>query len=187
VMPKRFKAKKEQFIFNFLNTNEEGVSFHELQLIKEEYKRPVAERDYDFLDLMAARLKFFQRFTKPTRVYLLKLAQVVEYPPDSVIFNQVFYSFTSACIPVCIPVYFSVSSEMFSPFFLSLSSFPACLPLSSLPPFLLASFLHSLLTYFIPACAFTLTTFLSLFLPDSLHFNLFPFLSLPASIIPIQL
>lgn len=74
-------------MYNFLNTNEEGVSMHELSLIKEEFQNLSADRDYEFLDLVASRLKFFKRFSKPTRVYLMKLANVVEYPANHVIFN----------------------------------------------------------------------------------------------------
>ncbi|KAL4498514.1 hypothetical protein ABPG72_019632 [Tetrahymena utriculariae] len=84
----RFQQKKEQFVYNFLNTNEEGVSQHELNLVMEEYKLPTNERDYEFLDTIAERLKFFKRFTKPTRMYLLKLANIVQYPADQIIFNQ---------------------------------------------------------------------------------------------------
>lgn len=76
-------------MYNFLNTNEEGVSFHEVNMIKEEFKRPAIERDYEFLDSVAERLKFFKRFTKPTRIYLLKLSNLVEYKPNQTIFNQV--------------------------------------------------------------------------------------------------
>ena len=55
-------------MFNFLNTNENSVSVHELNLVKEEFKRSADDRDYNFLDVIAERLKFFKRFSKPTRI-----------------------------------------------------------------------------------------------------------------------
>lgn len=70
-----------------MKTNEEGISVHELGIMRKEYQKPPDERNYDFLDSVAIRLKFFKKFTQPTRIYLLKLANIMEYPPNSMVFN----------------------------------------------------------------------------------------------------
>lgn len=61
-------------MYNFLNTNEETISAHELNLVKAEYAKHPIDRDYEYLDSISERLKFFKRFTKLTRIRLLKLA-----------------------------------------------------------------------------------------------------------------
>jgi len=78
----KFQETKETCVYNFLNATDEGISIHEVELIKEEYKKPAESRNYEFLSTIAERLKFFQNFTKPTRIYLLKLAKIQEYPAN---------------------------------------------------------------------------------------------------------
>ena len=46
----------------------------ELLYIIEEYEKDPANRDYDALDNICSKLKFFKKFSRGTRVYLLKLA-----------------------------------------------------------------------------------------------------------------
>jgi hypothetical protein len=56
-----------------------AVSFEELDKIKVEYRKKMFERDYDFLDSMALKLRFFKKFNKLARVRLLKFAEIIEY------------------------------------------------------------------------------------------------------------
>ena len=45
------------------------------------------KRDYDYLDKTCEKLKFFSKYSKATRISLLKLANVVFYPENSIIFE----------------------------------------------------------------------------------------------------
>lgn len=46
------------------------------------------DRDYENLDNICKRLKFFQKFNRTTRIYLLKLSKLNEFKTNTVIFNQ---------------------------------------------------------------------------------------------------
>ncbi len=53
-----------------------------MEIILDEFnlkKKGKNERNYNMLDDIAFKLKFFKRFTKPTRIQLLKMSQVIKY------------------------------------------------------------------------------------------------------------
>ena len=51
------------------NLNQEEIIF-----IKKQYMKQDDDRDYESLDNICKRLKFFQKFNRTTRIYLLKLS-----------------------------------------------------------------------------------------------------------------
>lgn len=46
------------------------------------------DRNYDVLDDVLKRLEFFSKYTKGTRIYLYRLANIKFFPSNTVIFNQ---------------------------------------------------------------------------------------------------
>jgi hypothetical protein len=55
------------------------ISTHELYFIKKEYDKPKEDRDYDALDDVCKKLIFFKEYSRPTRLSLLKLAEIVDF------------------------------------------------------------------------------------------------------------
>jgi len=46
------------------------------------------DRDYESMENICKRLKFFHKFNRTTRMYLLKLSKIFEFKTNTVIFNQ---------------------------------------------------------------------------------------------------
>ncbi|KRX08424.1 Cyclic nucleotide-binding protein [Pseudocohnilembus persalinus] len=90
--------KEDKKVIEEINSNKQDdldfldgqkfLSFQEINYIKKEYQRPVNSRNYSKIEYVIKRLKFFQQFSQSTRIYLLKLANVVEYQSNINIFHQ---------------------------------------------------------------------------------------------------
>lgn len=64
------------------------VTESELTQILCEFHKPYNKRNYEMLDKICGKLKFFQRYSKPTRISLLKLAQILKHNEKEIVFNQ---------------------------------------------------------------------------------------------------
>jgi hypothetical protein len=53
-----------------------------------QFKLPVDDRNYGKLDMIIEKLKFFKKFSRQTRIYLLRLANLTFYESNQIIFNQ---------------------------------------------------------------------------------------------------
>ncbi len=66
----------------FILTNEE------ISTLKNEFYQGEFAQDYDLIDEIVHRLKFFLRFKKPTRVQLLKSSRLIYLEPGMTLFKQ---------------------------------------------------------------------------------------------------
>lgn len=87
---KEFELKRAEKPLHaaYLKATKQVLTDQELQFILKEYQKEQGDRDYEALDSICQNLKFFQKFSRSTRIYLLKLAKVIDFPSQHVIFNQ---------------------------------------------------------------------------------------------------
>ena len=60
----------------FLNVRPDKITDHELRIILDEFNKKVGDRNFEFLEEISNKLEFFKKFSKHTRLYLLKLAKI---------------------------------------------------------------------------------------------------------------
>ncbi|CAD8194911.1 unnamed protein product [Paramecium pentaurelia] len=100
----KMTADTEVFIHNlyadknkFLKIKDNVLTEHQLQFLTDQLKikRELLEQgqsfdsiNFDEIDKIVQKLIFFERFTKSTRINLVKLGQYIEVPPGEYVFHQ---------------------------------------------------------------------------------------------------
>ena len=80
--------KQTEHMLEYLKVRDELLTEYELNYILEQYKLDANDRNYDNLDQITQKLSFFKKYSRPTRIYLMKLANILRKGRDEIIIRQ---------------------------------------------------------------------------------------------------
>ena len=85
----QFIKRSRQHKMQYLSPDQGQLSEYEVQRTWEEFKeKNHHERDYYFLEQVMSRLSFFKKYSKQTRLMLLSLGQIMQFPKNHYVFRQ---------------------------------------------------------------------------------------------------
>ncbi|KRX06802.1 Phox homologous domain [Pseudocohnilembus persalinus] len=85
---KQFQQEKDYIMKEILEVNKLVVSQFEMDILLQNFAKKANQRNLEFIEKIAFKLKYLKQFSKNTRMQLLQFANLVTYPQGKYIFYQ---------------------------------------------------------------------------------------------------